>query len=74
MLAWCDGTAAQDLRCACRILDPMQAGKAEAVSHEAGRALGITQLLMSFAARAARGQSIVPACTVEAPRRACGRR
>lgn len=61
MLAWCDGTVSQHLRCACRVLDPVQVGKAEAAAIEAGRALGITQLLMSFAARAARGQSAIPA-------------
>lgn len=60
MLVWCDGLYAAQLRLAARILEPASAPGADTLAIEAGRVLGITQLLMSFAARAAAGQCIVP--------------
>lgn len=60
LLAWCDGVWGSQLECACRILDAGEARSATGRLDDAGRAIGITQLLMSVAARAARGQSIVP--------------
>jgi 15-cis-phytoene synthase len=64
MLVWCDGLHAAQLRLAARILDPARATDADALAIEAGRALGLTQLLMSFADRAAGGQCIVPVETL----------
>lgn len=60
MLGWCDGVWGSQLECACRILDAGEARAAAGHLTDAARAIGITQLLMTFAARAARGQSIVP--------------
>jgi 15-cis-phytoene synthase len=59
-LVWCDGLHAAQLRLAARILDAARATEADALAIEAGRALGLTQLLMGFADRAAGGQCIVP--------------
>lgn len=66
LMAWCDGVWGAQLACACRILD---AGEARSVANfldDAGRAIGIAQLLMTFAARAARSQSILPAAMLAA--------
>ncbi len=64
MLVWCDGLHAAQLRLAARILDSARATDADALAVEAGRALGVTQLLMGFADRAAAGQCIVPVETL----------
>jgi phytoene synthase len=52
------------LRLAARILDSARATEADALAVEAGRALGLTHLLMSFTDRAAGGQCIVPVETL----------
>ena len=61
LLAWCDDVWGSQL--GSRLPHPRRRGARNAIGRldDAGRALGITQLLMTFAARAARGQSIVPA-------------
>jgi phytoene synthase len=66
LLAWCDGVWGAQLDCACRILDGVTVRTTAPRLVDAGRAIGVTQLLMSFAARAARGQSIVPASLLAA--------
>jgi phytoene synthase len=60
MLVWCDGLYAAQLRLAARVLDAENAPPVDTLAVEAGRVLGVTQLLMSFAARASDGQCIVP--------------
>ena len=60
MLVWCDGLHAAQLRLSARILESARATDADALAVEAGRALGVTQLLMGFAERAAAGQCIIP--------------
>lgn len=63
MTTWCDESTGSVLHCNCLILDPapVRAGAVHDAIRNSGRAIGVVQLLMSFAIRASRGQSIVPA-------------